>query len=100
MLSDELKAKLDNYCKLLENEMIKEYPDCASLHYKYTYNLGKKFIKVICCGANYGDQRYVWCFVDYEGNLYKAEGWKKPAKGIRGHIDNPILNGYDFYKRY
>jgi hypothetical protein len=32
------------------------------------------------------DQKSAFCFIDFEGNIYKAAGWGKVAKGIRGHI--------------
>ena len=43
----------------------------------------------------------VHCFVDNFGNIYKAAGWKAPAKGIRGHIlaEKKPLRGYEFYVR-
>ncbi|HLO91593.1 MAG TPA: hypothetical protein VK172_10560 [Lentimicrobium sp.] len=64
-----------------------------------TYKLmkGSKFIKVI--ETDMGSER-VHCFIDYEGNLYKAASWKAPAKGIRGNINNekkPLLCG-QFYR--
>ncbi len=99
MLSEQLKAKLDNYCRLLEQEMIKKYPTSKCIHYKYTYSLGQRFIKIIQCDHTGTRQQSVFCFVDYEGNLYKASGWKAPAKDVRGHIDNPILDLGGFYKR-
>jgi hypothetical protein len=43
----------------------------------------------------------VHCFLDNEGNIYMAASWNKPAKGIRGNINNdkkPLL-GRDYYKR-
>lgn len=44
---------------------------------------GKKFWRV-------RDNRSVYCFIDASnGDLLKAEGWKKPAKGKRGSIFNP-----------
>ena len=100
MLSEELKIKLDKYCRALEEEMIKRYPTSECVHYKYTYNLGKKYIKIVQCDHTGQRQQSVFCFVDYAGNLYKASSWNAPAKDIRGHIDNPIINGYGFYKRY
>ena len=99
MLDETLKEKLDNYCKLLEQEMVKKYPNCKYNHYKYTYKVMQKFIKVIQCD-HLGKWVSVWCFVDFDGNLYKADGWKKPAKHIRGHIDKPILDGYGFYLKW
>jgi hypothetical protein len=57
---------------------------------------GSKYIKLI--ENSLGSDR-VHCFLDTNGNIYKAESWRKPAKGIRGHIDNdkkPLLLG-DYY---
>ena len=59
---------------------------------------GSKYIKVI--ENSLGSDR-VHCFLDKQGNIYKAESWSRPAKHIRGHIDaakKPLL-GYDFYLR-
>lgn len=72
----------------------------------FTLQHGSKYIRVV---MSYPDPRNLevmtsssaYCFLDGEGNIYKAESWKKPAKGIRGHIDNdkkPLL-GYQFYNR-
>lgn len=85
---------------------IKEASDAEWKRLKYTLPApvfsimkGSKFIRIVV--TTFGS-RAVHCFVDYEGNIYKAAGWKVPAKGIRGHIDNekkPLL-GYQFYNRY
>lgn len=97
-LTPELETKLNNYIKLLEEKYVREYPDVKILHHKFTYKLLKNFVKVIRC-THLGEEESVWCFVDYEGNLYKASGWTRPAPGIRGHIDTPILDLGGFYKR-
>jgi len=58
---------------------------------------GNKYIRVVV--TSYG-QRSVHCFLDYEGNIYKASSWKIPAKGIRGNINNdkkPLLL-YQYYR--
>jgi hypothetical protein len=70
----------------------------------FSLERGSKYIRVVmaypqpdniaCLGS-----RSVHCFLDKDGNIYKAESWKKPAKGIRGNINNdrkPLL-GYQFY---
>lgn len=61
---------------------------------------GSKFHKVIVIDGWHGGES-VHCFVDMQGNIYKASTWKAPAKGIRGNINNdkkPLL-GYQFYWR-
>lgn len=49
---------------------------------------GPKFVRVI--SRNGGpNAASVYCFVDKaSGDIYKAAGWKAPAKGIRGNIRN------------
>lgn len=47
---------------------------------------GKKYQRIY---RDSNGQRFVECFVDNDGNVYKAEGWKKPAKGVRGNINSP-----------
>lgn len=45
---------------------------------------GRKYFKVV---ANYGHQRSVHSFVDkVTGDVFKPEGWAKPAKGIRYNL--------------
>jgi hypothetical protein len=64
----------------------------------FSINRGAKYVKVIIC--TFG-QKSVHCFLDNEGNIYKAASWNKPAKGIRGNINNdkkPLL-GREFYRR-
>ncbi len=41
--------------------------------------------------------RSVYCFVDAEGNIYKAAGWKSPAKGVRSTLATVDLNNVDPY---
>lgn len=51
----------------------------------FTAEPGSKFIKIIITN----NQLCVYCFVEKAtGNILKADGWKKPAKGVRGSIWN------------
>ena len=71
----------------------------------FSLEKGKKYIRVVKEYPQPGNvavlgSRSVYCFVDYEGNIYKAASWKTPTKGIRGNINNnkkPLL-GYEFYR--
>lgn len=57
---------------------------------------GKKYTRITLARRHsengkvtvYDDFRSVHCFIDTDGNILKANGWKSPAKGIRGHIRN------------
>lgn len=45
---------------------------------------GSKYVRIVAtdkCGS-----RRVYCFLDWQGNIYKAAGWDAPAKHIRGTI--------------
>jgi len=84
----EIKAASDNNWK--ENGYTTSPPE-------YNIIKGKKYIKIT--RTSFG-QTSVHCFLDNEGNIYKAERWNKPAKGIRGNINNdkkPLL-GADYYR--
>lgn len=47
---------------------------------------GQKYIRVVQVSMG---SRSAFCFLDGDGNIYKADGWKKPAKGIRGRLSDP-----------
>lgn len=61
------------------------FPTLKTDTYKCDFK-GKKYQRIYRQGEN---QRMVECFVDNDGNVYKAESWKKPAKGVRGNINSP-----------
>jgi len=54
---------------------------------------GRKYTRIV---ATYGGQRSVYCFIDAEGNIYKAAGWKAPAKGIRANLATLDLSRLDW----
>lgn len=60
--------------------------DGANGHYQVVeYDRGTKYIRIIS-KHTVGDSRSSYCFLDYQGNIYKCAGWKAPAKHIRGSI--------------
>lgn len=76
-------------------------PDYA--HF-YLDKPGKIYTRVI---GNLGGQLSVHAFVDREGNVYKADGWKRPAQYIRfdltseyGHDRLTHLSGQDWAGGY
>jgi len=44
-----------------------------------------------------GQHRSAYCFIDLDGNIYKADSWKRPAKGPRGHVETTDPNKVDPY---
>lgn len=69
------------YKILCMDESGKEHP-----YETFTVDFGRKFIKVVGSRWKNPDSRYVYCFLDYEGNIYKSASWKAPAKHIRGTV--------------
>ena len=52
---------------------------------------GRKFTRVT--RTFYGSAS-VHCFVDNAtGDILKGDGWKRPAKGVRGHVTDEIPTG-------
>lgn len=53
---------------------------------------GRKYIRI--CAPS-GPGRSAFCFVEVAtGNVLKADGWKKPARGARGNIYAADFGGY------
>lgn len=49
-------------------------------------DFGKKYVRVVLRKFPYSDSRRCYCFLDYDGNIYKSASWKAPAKHIRGTL--------------
>jgi hypothetical protein len=59
---------------------------------------GQKYARIIC-GTEPG-MRSAYAFVDADGYIYKAAGWKTPAKGVRctvGNLINKTEGGVPFF---
>lgn len=71
-----------------------ERPTCA-------VEAGRKYFKLV---VDYGNQRCVHSFVDrVTGDVFKPEGWAKPAKGVRFNLIQNIdtlLTAVDPYGSY
>ena len=58
------------------------YPN--STPHPVSYEMGTKYVKIVT--GSYGSQS-AHCFIDFSGNIYKANSWKAPeTKHIRGSI--------------
>lgn len=73
------KVKLDDMLTFLSAAVSKHRGTTVTI----TAQPGRKFIKLV--EEAYG-QRSVYCFVDYDGNIYKAASWAAPAKHVRGSV--------------
>lgn len=82
-------VKLNDMLQFLNKTMYqsdkKDLPGlCKNGPYRVvTAEPGRKYIKLVVAS---GGQRSVYCFLDMEGNIYKAATWKAPAKHIRGSV--------------
>jgi hypothetical protein len=82
-------VELDSMLKFLNTKMYeqdkKDLPGlCKDGPYRVvTAEPGRKYIKLVVASSG---SRSVYCFIDMEGNIYKAASWKAPAKHIRGSV--------------
>ena len=51
---------------------------------------GARYTRIIRSGSAY-------CFIDAEGNIYKAASWKSPVKGVRSTLATVDINKCDPY---
>lgn len=99
----DIKADVQKYLDKVEKYHAEEWKRLGYDEYfpspTFETNFGKTWIKVIEITPP-STQRSVHCFIDMNGNLYKAASWNAPAKGKRGSIYDakPPLGGYDFYR--
>jgi hypothetical protein len=78
-------------CEKIYNDNHKRLGYAESGKSTFEYTVGRRYVKVIAVLGNV--QRSVHCFVDMKnGDVLKAAGWNKPAKGARGNI-NDYANG-------
>lgn len=103
-----MQAKIEKYLKeleeknneLLQREVWKEKPLPEWAKYVFGADFGKTYIRIWHANKHDAELKHksCFCFVDYDGNLYKSAGWKAPAKGIRGTLDNPLYFSNQFYR--
>jgi hypothetical protein len=90
---------IDNYVKEIQEAQIKDWNRHGFTlpHPIISMTKGQKFYKIYI--TTFGSKA-IHCFVDFDGNIFKAASLNAPAKGIRGNINNekkPLLCG-DFYR--
>ena len=93
-----MKDKILEYVKELEKRESERLAKMGLTRIKYVFGVdfNTKFARV---WYENGSQRFVFCFIDYDGNIYKPSGWKAPAKGVRATLDNPVYTYSELYIR-
>jgi hypothetical protein len=73
-------------------------PDKAFMQQHLGFTKGPKLYRVYIESMDKAAKdRSAYCFIDLEGNIYKAASWSKPAKGIRGTVQTVDPNSIDQY---
>ena len=62
------------------------FPSLAPSQLEIDDKVGSKYIRV---WSNSRGSRSAYCFIDYQGRIYKPATWKAPAKHARGSIFDP-----------
>lgn len=85
---------LERLKELVDGEYKAHYPNLTAPTWEAEYGL--KNVRVV----RVSNQRMVHCFVDMtNGDVLKAEGWKKPAPTPRGNIFSD-MNGMEGVNAY
>lgn len=84
----EFDAALVNFVALVQARGDKHIDDhFPSLpHTKFMAQPGKKYVRIV-------NDTSAWCFIEIDtGDIFKCDGWKRPAKHARGNIygENPL----------
>jgi hypothetical protein len=57
---------------------------------------GPKYARIVHSSACNGS-RSSYAFIDKAGNIYKAAGWKGPAKGVRAKVDDVLKGDHPWF---
>lgn len=84
-MKDQIQKFADRVQTMRRDYYNKQYPKIMMMDpaaADVLVKFGQKYAKLIVKGS-------VFCFVDMaSGNVLKAAGWKAPAKGVRGNIND------------
>ena len=86
---NETEIKLNDFLVALNEHILKSdtktFPALTvdGAYRTVTAKPGRKYIKLIVESSG---SRSVFCFLDFDGNIYKAASWSAPAKHIRGSL--------------
>jgi len=87
-----LMERIERLCEALTANYMAQYPTTSGYSPDpMTFGVdpddrGRRFVRIVMARGN-GTGQSVHAFVEIAtGDLYKAEGWKKPAKHVRGNL--------------
>ena len=91
---NDLEIRILKYVKELDR-----HHETRSFH----FSKGRKYYRVywrfLSRNGHESGSEIVFCFIDGYGNIYKPEGWKRPAAGVRATLNNPVYTDGELYKR-
>lgn len=86
-----MHARINPFLEELQKQMQDYYSSNfpnSETKIQLSLELGKKYGRIV--RSDNGLSRCSIGFIDREtGDIYKSASWKAPAKGIRGHVNNP-----------
>jgi hypothetical protein len=90
-----MHPKMNDFLTLIQTKTAEHYAQRFPMLTvpRYEVEQGRKYHRVVEVGVG---QRSVHCFVDNAGNVYKAAGWKAPAKDVRYTLDELDTIGQKF----
>jgi len=98
--TEQVRAQVELFVPALQEFCNQQNINAGIYSYVFTAEIGPKNIRIVR-SEQWKNQdsdaeptsRTVHCFIDAAtGNILKADGWKRPAKGIRGSI---FAQGFD-----
>ena len=93
MSKNTLKPLIDYWIKeaqaSVEENTVKEYPDCPANHKTLSVKEGRKYTKLFVENIHGGEQKSIYAFIENEtGNILKPASVNAPAKGARGNVNS------------
>jgi hypothetical protein len=83
---DKFHARINEWTDALEADFNTRNPNSTTGIRFECGEPGNRYCRIVQCDGN-GTARSVHAFYDLRnGDVYKAEGWKKPAKGVRFNL--------------
>jgi len=82
--AEEFNTALETFVRLAETNANKGKSELNQV--TLSVERGRRYCRIVSAYVNNPDSRSAFCFVDQDGTILKADGWKRPAVGARGSI--------------